>query len=170
MKTPTQRREKPCLRGHTAQSVSPRSYSSPSASGKSLLFLHLKLSKGWYSSIRVIREVWERQWWRSWETTRWETLGWRMCEQQVAAVSLESWSRPWKPRSMCTTEGMGFMPVLCSLMCLSSFTHLLRSQVDCPTPIRAFPFLCSVSLRNRWGRLGNMTQKSFIMERLHLEN
>lgn len=49
-----------------------------------------------------------------------ETLGWRMCEQQVAAVSLEFVVVPyshWKARSVCTRErgGSNTWPLISAL-------------------------------------------------------
>lgn len=143
-------REGPCLQGHIAQSVSSHSYSSP----KGLLFLHLKLSKGWYSSTQVIKAVWERQWWRSWETARrhWEAHGWRMCEQQVAAVSLELWLLPKSVESKVNVHHGRHGTNACSML----FALFRPSSTSCWTKctvwhlVGCFPF----SAVYRWGTSG----------------
>lgn len=154
MKTQTQRSQGPCLQGHMAQSVSLLSYSSPSTSAKGLLFLHLKLSKGWHSfpgprrglgktGVKILRSPWMENVW---------TAGGSSVLGVVVTPS------PWKARSMCTVEGIDLMPDLCSLTCLPPSILLLLSQVDHLTLLGGrFPFSAMWSLRNQWGRLGKMT-------------
>lgn len=167
MKTQTQRSQGPCLQGHMAQSVSLLSYSSASTSAKGLLFLHLKLIRGWYSFSGPRRGLGKTVVLML-RSPRMENV-WTAGGSSVLGVVVTPESSESK---VYAHRGRHRSKAWLLLSDLSPSLHPPPPEPSGPSDTfrRVFPLLCHVIPEEPVGTIGENDLKSFTTERLHLDN